>query len=103
MPAKKITDDQIREKAYLMWQEEGEPHGSAMDYWLKAEEALKAAPAKKPARKTAAKKPAAKKPATKKTTAPKAAGTTKASTAKKPAAKKTTTRKTAAKAPPKSD
>ncbi len=98
MPTKKVTDEQIREAAYLMWKEEGGGHGSDQDYWYKAEEALKGAPAKKRApRKTAAKKPAAKKPAAKAASATAA----KSSTAKKPAAKKTTTRKAAAKAPPK--
>ncbi len=93
MPAKKVTDEEIRKAAYLMWKKEGAPHGSDQDYWYKAEQALKGASAKKPAaKKTAAKKPAA----TKTATAPKTTA------AKKPAAKKTTTRKTAAKPAPKS-
>jgi len=106
MPEKKITDDQIRETAYHMWKEAGGQHGSEMDYWLKAEQALKGAKAKKPTRKAAAKKPAAKnpaakKPATRKPAAAKAASTSKSAAAKKPAARKTATRKTAAKPAPK--
>ena len=109
MPAKKITDEQIREAAYLMWKEDGAEHGTDQDYWYKAEQMLKAKPARKPAaKKTTAKKPAAKattttkKPAATKTaTAPKT--TAKSTAAKKPAAKKTTTRKTAAKPAPKAE
>lgn len=97
MPARKVTDDQIREAAYLMWKEEGGGHGSDQDYWFKAEKALKSAPAKKAAvRKTAAKKPAAAKPAAGKTAA-------KSTAAKSPAAKKPASRKIAAKPSPKAD
>jgi len=95
MPAKKVTDEQIREAAYLMWKKAGGDHGSDQDYWYKAEQALKGAPAKRPAKKLAAKKPAAKKPAAKAATAKKPAAT-------KTAPRKTTPRKTAAKAAPKS-
>lgn len=104
MPAKKITDEQIRETAYLMWKEDGGQHGSDQDYWYKAEEKLKAKPARKPAaKKTTAKKPAAK--ATTTTKKPAAAKTATASkaAAKTTTAKKTTTRKTATKAAPKAE
>ena len=57
MPAKKITDEQIREAAYLMWKEDGEPHGSDQDFWFKAEQALKARGQEAGARKTRRKSP----------------------------------------------
>ena len=61
MPTKTVSDDAIREAAYLMWKEDGAEHGKDQDYWFKAEEALKAAPAKKPAsRKAPVKKAPAK-------------------------------------------
>jgi hypothetical protein len=30
-------DDQIRERAYLIWVNEGQPHGRELDHWLRAE------------------------------------------------------------------
>jgi hypothetical protein len=30
-------DGQIRERAYLIWVNEGEPHGRELDHWLRAE------------------------------------------------------------------
>ncbi len=80
---KKATEEQIREVAYHMWREAGEPHGEDQEYWFRAEEALNAPKKRKPA----AKKPAAK-------TAAKTATRT---AAKKPAAKAAPKRKTAAK------
>lgn len=29
-------DDQIRERAYLIWVDEGRPHGRELDHWLRA-------------------------------------------------------------------
>ena len=29
-------DDQIRERAYLIWVNEGRPHGRELDHWLRA-------------------------------------------------------------------
>jgi len=72
-PKPKLTEEQIREAAYLKWLEDGAPHGQDQDYWFKAEKELGGAPAKKaPARKAAAKTPAAKKTAAKKAPAKKA-------------------------------
>lgn len=54
--------EQVRELAYRLWQEDGAPEGRAMDYWLQAEAALAAIPAKakaSPKPKTSAAKPAA--------------------------------------------
>jgi len=30
-------DDELREIAYKIWEEEGRPDGQALDHWLKAE------------------------------------------------------------------
>jgi hypothetical protein len=30
------NDDQIRERAYLIWASEGRPHGRDLDHWLRA-------------------------------------------------------------------
>ena len=79
----KVTEEQIREAAYLKWLEDGAPHGDDQSYWYKAEQELGAPVKKAPARKTAAKKTASKATTTKKPAAKKPA-------AKKPAAKKTT-------------
>ena len=37
-----ITEEQIRMRAYLLWQEAGEPHGQAERYWHRAESELHA-------------------------------------------------------------
>jgi hypothetical protein len=29
-------DDQVRERAYLIWVDEGRPHGRELDHWLRA-------------------------------------------------------------------
>jgi len=84
-----VTEEAIREAAYHLWKNEGEPHGQDQDYWYRAEAELTPA---KPARKPAAKKAAA----------PKAEGEVKAAAAKpaaakKPAAKKPAVRKAPAK------
>jgi hypothetical protein len=61
------TDAQIRDAAYLIWLDEGQPQGQDTQHWLMAVDALTARPIKaKPARKAAA-KPRAKKAAPKKT------------------------------------
>jgi IS5 family transposase len=36
------TSEQIARAAYLMWEQEGRPHGRDMAHWLKAETQLKA-------------------------------------------------------------
>ena len=35
-----LKDDQIRERAYLIWVNEGRPHGRELDHWLRAEREL---------------------------------------------------------------
>lgn len=52
-----IPDEaQIRETAYLIWLDEGQPQGCDQDHWLRAVDALSAPIAKtKPARKVTAK------------------------------------------------
>ncbi len=82
-----VSEDQIREAAYLMWKQEGEPHGKDEEHWHRAAEALTPA---KPARKAPAKKAAAPKAAAAKAPAK--------APAKKPAAKKPAAKKPAAKA-----
>ena len=61
MAKTQVTEDQIRETAYLIWLDEGQPHGQDEAHWLKAIDALTPA---KPKRKAAAKPKAstAKKP-----------------------------------------
>ncbi|MEM8654541.1 MAG: DUF2934 domain-containing protein [Pseudomonadota bacterium] len=66
-----LDEAQIREAAYLLWLDEGQPEGRDQEHWLKAIDAL--APAK-PKRRAAAK--------------PKAKAAPKATAAKKPRAKK---------------
>ena len=31
-----VKDDRIRERAYLIWVDEGSPHGRDLDHWLRA-------------------------------------------------------------------
>jgi len=44
--AEKVTcgdtalDDQIRERAYVIWIEEGQPHGRDLEHWLRARDEL---------------------------------------------------------------
>lgn len=80
-----IDEAKVRETAYLMWLDEGQPEGRDMEHWLKAVDALTPA---KPKRKAPAKPRA-----TKAKTA--AAKTTKAKTtpAKKPRTTKAKTKK----------
>lgn len=35
-----ITEERIRERAYLLWVEEGQPQGKAAEHWEKARELL---------------------------------------------------------------
>ena len=56
----KFTDEQIRDAAYQIWLEEGQPHGHDESHWQQALETLNAAPKPKAARKPAAKKAAPK-------------------------------------------
>ncbi len=85
-----IDESQIRETAYLMWLEEGQPEGRDQEHWLKAIDALTPAqPKKRAARKTPAKPRVAK---AKTAAAPKAAeAKPKAATPRKPRAKKPAT------------
>lgn len=48
-------DDQVRRRAYELWEADGRPHGQDQQYWFKALAELAAAAAKtiKPARKRA--------------------------------------------------
>ena len=70
-----VTETQVREAAYYLWLDDGQPEGRAEEYWLKAVDALnQPKPKAKPKRKAAA-KPAAK-------AAPKAKTTKKARASK---------------------
>lgn len=33
-------DEQIRQRAYKIWQDEGEPHGREQDHWAQAEQEI---------------------------------------------------------------
>lgn len=76
-----IDEDKIREAAYRLWQDEGQPEGRDQDHWTQAVAALtpqepsaQPSPAPKPARKSAAKAaPKAAKAAAPKPAKPKAA------------------------------
>jgi len=35
-------NDQIRERAYCLWEADGSPEGKEMDYWLRAEQDVSA-------------------------------------------------------------
>ena len=35
-PGHDLNDDQIRERAYLIWVDEGRPSGRELDHWLRA-------------------------------------------------------------------
>ncbi len=70
-----LDEQKIRETAYLLWLDEGQPDGRDQEHWLKAIDALSPAQPKKrtrkaPAKKTAAKSAAAKTKATSKRKAP---------------------------------
>lgn len=36
----KLCEDQVRERAYQLWQEAGSPEGDGVQFWLDAEEQL---------------------------------------------------------------
>ena len=77
-----LDENKIRETAYLLWLDEGQPAGRDEAHWHMAVDALTAPTPKKASRKTAAKKTAA---------APKSADKPKAAAkAKAPAKKKAT-------------
>ena len=88
-----IKENQIRDAAYFIWLEEGQPQGRDAEHWQKAVEALTPAAPKKKAAKAPA-KPRAAKAATKKAAPEKAPE--KAATEKAPA--KAATKKAPAKA-----
>ena len=76
-----VTESQVREAAYYLWLDDGQPEGHDEEHWLKAVDALnKPQPKAKPKRRAAA-KPAAKAAPKAKTTnkarAPRAAKTAK--------------------------
>lgn len=56
-----VRDNQIRERAYQLWEQAGRPHGQAIEHWLRAESELNAKP--KPLR---SKTDASRKPSTRK-------------------------------------
>ncbi len=37
-------DDRIRERAYLIWVDEGGPHGRELDHWLRAKWEIESEP-----------------------------------------------------------
>lgn len=77
-----LDETQIRETAFLLWLDDGQPQGRDQEHWLRAIETLKMAETKaKPARKVAAKPRAA-------SAAPKKAAKSKTGTKAKAAAKK---------------
>ena len=76
--------DKILQKAFEIWEAEGQPHGQDMEHWLKAELLIAQEEAKS---KTTAKKAPAKKAVASKAAAPKTP--TKKAPAKKAPAKKT--------------
>jgi Protein of unknown function (DUF2934) len=39
-----VKDDQVRERAYLIWVDEGMPHGRELDHWLRAKWELRREP-----------------------------------------------------------
>jgi hypothetical protein len=38
--SKEIEEQEIRERAYLLWQEAGSPEGQEDEFWIKAKEKL---------------------------------------------------------------
>lgn len=82
MSTTNFNESSVREAAYFLWLNNGQPQGQDQDHWLQAMADMTAKPAKKKAaakpRKAAAKTASSAKPKTKAKT-----------TAKKPAARKT--------------
>jgi len=63
-----LDEAQIRETAYLLWLDEGQPEGRDQEHWAKAIDALTpATPKRKPARRAAAKPKAKAAPKTSRT------------------------------------
>jgi hypothetical protein len=46
-PGHELSDDQIRERAYLIWLDEGRPGGREFDHWLRAKWELEREPDRK--------------------------------------------------------
>ena len=40
----RAKDDRVRERAYLIWVDEGGPHGRELDHWLRAKWELEGEP-----------------------------------------------------------
>ncbi len=40
----KVKDDRVRDRAYLIWVDEGMPHGRELDHWLRAKWELEREP-----------------------------------------------------------
>lgn len=80
-----ISDDNIRERAYHIWEREGRPHGRDFEHWVRAQVELVAEAGNGRGRPAAAPAAAAKAPASK--PAATASVTAKPSSASKPAAK----------------
>ena len=40
----RVKDDRIRERAYLIWVDEGSPHGRELDHWLRAKWEIESEP-----------------------------------------------------------
>ncbi|RME16906.1 MAG: DUF2934 domain-containing protein [Alphaproteobacteria bacterium] len=72
MPSPTVTEEQIRLRAYELWQSAGAPHGRDQDFWFQAEAEL-TTPKKKPAPRRKAAAPKAAKPARAKAAAEKPA------------------------------
>lgn len=36
-----VDDEQVRARAYLLWQQAGQPDGDGTEFWLRAEQELK--------------------------------------------------------------
>lgn len=43
VPSQPPSDDEIRERAYHLWEEAGRPDGDGVDFWVRAEEELASA------------------------------------------------------------
>jgi hypothetical protein len=41
IPAREITSDLIAARAYILWEQQGRPHGKDQENWLLAEQQLK--------------------------------------------------------------
>ena len=59
MSATELTDAQIAEAAFYIWEQEGKPEGKSQDHWYRAVEALKSQTTAKPRKRRSAPKKAA--------------------------------------------